>query len=84
MLLVLVTKHVYSYLLKILPPKNENLQIKILHISDQNRCDIRHISSHNVDCEYLLEPPWRGDSNEYPQSMFPSKNKKINVLLCKP
>ena len=24
----------------------------------------------NIDCGYLLEPPWRGSSNEYPQSMF--------------
>ena len=24
----------------------------------------------NIDCEYSLEPPRRGDSNEYPQSMF--------------
>ena len=34
----------------------------------------------NIDCGYLLEPPrWRftqGGSNEYPQSMFWSKNKK--------
>ena len=24
----------------------------------------------------MLEPPWRGGFNEYPQSMFWSKNKK--------
>ena len=24
----------------------------------------------NIDCGYLLEPPRRGDSNEYPQSVF--------------
>ena len=24
----------------------------------------------NIDCGYLLEPPHRGGSNEYPQSMF--------------
>ena len=24
----------------------------------------------NIDCGYLLEPPQRGGSNEYPQSMF--------------
>ena len=27
-------------------------------------------------CGYSLEPPRRGGSNEYPQSMFWSKNKK--------
>ena len=30
----------------------------------------------NIDCEYMLEPTQRGGSNEYPQSMFWSKNKK--------
>ena len=28
----------------------------------------------NIDCGYTLEPPRRGGSNEYPQSMFWSKN----------
>ena len=32
--------------------------------------DIFHISAQNIDCRYPLEPPWRGGSNEYPQSMF--------------
>ena len=30
----------------------------------------------NIDYGYTLEPPQQGDSNEYPQSMFWSKNKK--------
>ena len=30
----------------------------------------------NIDCGCTLEPPRRGSSNEYPQSMFWSKNKK--------
>ena len=69
-------KQAYSNILKILPPKNENFQIKkfyILHISDQN-----------IDCGYSLEPPRRGGSNEYPQSMFLSRNKKNNIYPCKP
>ena len=28
------------------------------------------ISVKNIDCGYSLEPPRRGGSNEYPQSMF--------------
>ena len=28
------------------------------------------ISAQNTDCRYSLEPPRRGGSNEYPQSMF--------------
>ena len=55
--------------------KTENFQIK--------NSDIFHSSAQNIDCRYSLEPPRRGDSNEYPQSMFLSKNKKNNVFPCK-
>ena len=34
------------------------------------------IFAQNIDCGYTLEPPRRGGSNEYPQSMFWSKNEK--------
>ena len=51
--------------------------------SDKNT-DIFHISAQNIDCEYSLEPPRRGGSNEYRQSMFLSKNKKNNIYPCKP
>ena len=69
-------KHTYSNILKILPPKNENFQIKNLYILN--------IYDQNLDCGYSLEPPRRGGSNEYPQSMFLSRNKKNNVYPCKP
>ena len=46
--------------------------------------DIFHISAQNIDCGYSLEPPRRGGSNEYPQSMLLSRNKKNNVYPCKP
>ena len=36
----------------------------------------KNIHIQNIDCEYTLEPPCRGGSNEYPQSMFLSRNKK--------
>ena len=39
--------------------------------------DIFHMSAQNIDREYSLEPPLRGGSNEYPQSIFVSRNKKI-------
>ena len=58
------------------PPKTENFQIKTP--------DFFHISAQNIDCGYSLEPPRRGGSNEYPQSMFLSRNKKNNVYPCKP
>ena len=69
-------KHAYSNILKIFPPKNENFQLKI--------SGIFHISAQNIDCGYSLEPSQRGGSNEYPQSMFLSRNKKNNVYPCKP
>ena len=56
--------------------KTENFQTK--------NFDIFHISAQNIDCGYSLEPPRRGGSNEYPQSMFLCRNKKNNVYPCKP
>ena len=69
-------KHAYSNILTISPPKTENFKIKM--------SDIFQISAQNIDCGYSLEPPRRGGSNEYPQSMFLSRNKKNNVYPCKP
>ena len=48
--------------------KIEKFQLKIF--------DIFLIFAQNIDCGYSLEPPCRGGSNEYPQSMFWSKNKE--------
>ena len=45
------------------------------------KTDNFHISAQNIDCGYSLEPPPRGGSNEYPQSMFKKEN---NVYTCKP
>ena len=90
----ILRKHAYSNILKILPPKNENFQIK--------NSNIFHNSAQNIDCGYTLEPPRRkilifffhisalnidcGYSLEppCPQSMFLSRNKKNNVYPCKP
>ena len=46
-------------------------------------CDIFHISAQNIDCGYSLEPPRRGGSNGYTQSVL-SRNKKNIVYPCKP
>ena len=51
-----------------LASKIENFQLK--------NFDIFLIFAQNIDCGYTLEPPRRGGSNEYTQSMFWSKNKK--------
>ena len=46
--------------------------------------DIFLIFAQNIDCGYTLEPPRRGGSNEYPQSMYWSKNKKNSKPLQAP
>ena len=47
----------------------KNFQIK--------NSDIFHNSAQNIDCGYSLEPPRRGGSNEYSQSMFLAEIRKI-------
>ena len=54
----------------------EKFTTKSENFSDKKNSDVFHISARNIDCGYTLEPPRRGGSNEYPQSMFLSKNKK--------
>ena len=56
--------------------KNENFH--------QEKFDIFLIFAQNMDCGYTLEPPRRGGSNEYPQSMFWSKNKKNRYTPVNP
>ena len=56
--------------------KNENFKIKILIYF--------LICTQNIDCGYSLEPPHRGGSNEYPQSMLLRRNKKNNVYPLSP
>ena len=56
--------------------KIENFQLK--------NFDNFLIFAQNIDCGYTLEPPRRGGSNEYPQSMFWSKNKKNRYTPANP
>ena len=55
--------------------------MKILQIKYS---DIFHISAQNIDCGYSSEPPRRGGSNEYPQSMFQTEIRKMMYTPCKP
>ena len=48
-------------------------KMALFHIKNS---DIFQISAQNIDCGYSLEPPHRGGSKEYPQSMFLSRNNK--------
>ena len=61
----------------------ENFTTKKGIFSDKNS-DIFHISPQNIDCGYSLEPPRRGGSNEYPQSMFFSTIRKIMYTPVNP
>ena len=62
-------KHACSNIMKILPPKNENFQRKMLIFF--------HISAQNIDCGYSLEPPRWGGSNEYHNLCFWAEIIKI-------
>ena len=55
-----------------------------MKISDKKKMIFFIFLLKNIDCGYSLEPPRRGGSNKYPQSMFLSKNKKNNIYPCKP
>ena len=60
---IAITKtRLFKYIENFTTIKIENFQIK--------NPDIFHISAKNIDCGYSLEPPRRGSSNKYPQSMF--------------
>ena len=56
--------------------KIENFQIKILIFF--------LFLLKNIDCGYSLEPPRRGSSNEYPQSMFWAEIRKIMYTPVNP
>ena len=73
---LVITKTCLFKCIEYFTPQNKKIQVK--------NSDIFHISAQNIDCRYSLEPPRRGGSNEYPQSMFLSRNKKNNVYSCKP
>ena len=57
-------------------PKMKNFQMK--------NSGSFQISAHNIDCGYSLEPPRRGGSNEYPQSLFWGEIRKITIPLLTP
>ena len=61
----------------------ENFTRKNRNFSGKKKSYILHISDQIIDYGCSLEPPQRGGSNEYPQSMFFSGNKKNNVYPCK-
>ena len=72
-----ITKtRLFKYIENFTTKKDENFQIKNLIFFI--------FLLKNIGCGYSFEPPQRGGSNEYPQSMLLSRNKKNNVYPCKP
>ena len=67
----LLKTRLFKYIKNFTTKKMKNFQIK--------NSGSFHVYVQNKDCGYFLEPPRRGGSIEYPQSMFLSRNKKINV-----
>ena len=80
-------KKIYDYITKTRPCniqnfwgyKNEKFSVEFFFLIFSY-----FIFAQNIDCGYTLEPLRRGGSNEYPQSMFWSKNKKKWVYLYIP
>ena len=66
------------------PVSDNSLYILSLKIFSRIVFNIVLIFAQNIDCGYTLEPPRRGGSNEYPQSMFWSKNKKNRYTPVNP
>ena len=62
----------------------ENFTSKNWKFSDKKLCKNFHISAQNIDCWYSLEPPRRGGSNEYLQSMFWAEIRKIMYTPVNP
>ena len=64
----------YTEIFKVV--KNEDFQ--------QNFFYIFLIFARNIDCGYMLEPPWRGASNDYHNLCFGAKIRKIAIPLHTP
>ena len=72
-----ITKtRLFKYIENFTTKKKGNFRLK--------NANIFHISAQNIDCGYPLEPPRRGGSNEYPQSMFWAEIRKIMYTPVNP
>ena len=62
----------------------ENFTSRNIKISDKKNLIFFIFLLKNIDCGYSLEPPRRGGSNEYPQSMFRAEIRKIMYTPVNP
>ena len=75
-LTISLRKHAHAIYRKFFGGKNRKFHNK--------NFDIFLNFAQKIDCGYTLEPPRRASSNEYPQSMIWSKNKKnIKIFVVK-
>ena len=74
--IISLRKHAHAIYRKFFGCENENFHWKIF--------EFFVIFAQNINCVYTFEPHRRGGSNEYPQSMFWSKNNEKYVYTCKP
>ena len=86
----LLSHNYHQILLNTSPLHYENTPIQIcwkFHLQKQSFqikiSDIFYIAAQNIDCGNSLKPPHRGGSNEFPQSIFLSRNWKKYVYPCK-
>ena len=76
-LLLHITKtRLFKYIENFTTKKGKKLKKK--------KSDVFHIPAQNVDCWYSIEPPHRGGSNKYPQSMFFNKIRRIMYTPVNP
>ena len=72
-----IVKQVYWYISQISGERLQDHWSSGSYFCSKHRLWVHvRTASPNIDCGCTLEPPRRGGSNEYPQSMFWSKNKK--------
>ena len=69
-------KHAHATYGCVFSCKNRNIH--------QKDVDVFIVFAQNIDCGYTIEPPRRGGSNKYQQSMFWIENKKSRYTLATP
>ena len=73
----------------VLLPHYENMPMQYIEIFFQKEkikfsLENFNFFTQNIHGGYRIEPPQRGDSNEYPQFMFWIQNKKIRYTPANP
>ena len=83
MLVILLIRHIWHAITKTHLYNSDHLKphFYIVKLGFTGVYIIFLISAQNIESGYSLEPPRRGGSNEYPQSMFWAEIWKISEFL---